>query len=121
MDKNNYYNDLGNKKLDFEWLTDGASFPVVTLSEVEYTIVKNRKFSDYKFILFCTIAGGDTIHNTLVIPTTIFEGAGSFQMLLEFIDGSNQLVYVVRCSDTQFKLCGINLTKHVSIAMFGLI
>ena len=33
--------------------------------EVEYTIVKNRKFSDYKFILFCTVAGGDTIHNTL--------------------------------------------------------
>ena len=91
------------------------------LIKLKYTIVKNRKFSDYKFILFCTVAGGDTIHNTLVIPTTIFEGAGSFQMLLEFIDGSNQLVYVVRCSDTQFKLCGVNLTKHVSIAMFGLI
>ena len=57
----------------------------------------------------------------MVIPTTVFEGAGSFQMLLEFMDGSNQLVYVVRCSDTRFKLCGVNLTKQVSIAFFGLI
>ena len=121
MDKNNYYNDLGNKKLDFEWLTDGASFPIVTLSEVEYTIEKNRKCSNYNFILFCTVVGGDTIHNSLIIPTTIFEGAGSFQMRLELVDNSNQLVYVIRSSDTQFKLCGVNLTRRVSIAMFGLI
>lgn len=110
--------NINNKNI-FQYLVSTSPYPIVKSTPNNISLINNRKMSSYRFLIFFIFTNKNTLRNSIIIPTTVFQFLKTININYMGTDSVNRIVTFKYIDDSNISLVAEKLLNDTYAGIVG--